>query len=280
MKLIYVHITNYLFKYYVFQTVLGVDGGYLKIPRFVTSLDQIIYFSEGESSEPDLDGTIPDSAALTCCTNYRTAQIETDLMRKTGVLLSIRVQDSHTDKPESRMQVLSKCEFCKSSNQQYYTLLGDWQRNKTQFGKFFNEFDLYKKQSFNNYSLRIGYFNYFPHFMCVNGDDGVSLKKPQQVILPFQNHCLGIEWQIVNNLAKSLNFNFNLTNIGNDIENPTYKTNFSLMLNSLQMDVIDLAVGGITLTSERMAKIDFSQIFETEPIGNIEVLLYYETTIN
>src|SRR5579875_2373826 len=120
----------------------GAIHNYILLPKLFTSLDQVLYFTESEESNQNSKGelTLPvrNSDDDVSCQNPRTETHESTLLRKVGKLLTIRAKFP-TDTPDldTLMNVCSLCEFCSDEKRHAYQYLGNWQRNKTHFGRKF-----------------------------------------------------------------------------------------------------------------------------------------------
>jgi hypothetical protein len=193
-------------------------------------------------------------------------ETQASILQQTGIMLWIVVRNT-THAPESVMEVYSRCEFCGPVTKRHETYLGSWQRNRTQFGRFLTEFENYEKgSSFNDSDLNIGYFNHPPHFSCSPSPQTNSSSDSADA----EKNCAGVEWEIIFQFGRSLHIDFSLFNLGADHNHRGRAiTNISRMISALHDGTIDFAVGGISVTSERMALIDFSKVFATEPIGKI-----------
>jgi len=234
---------------------------YSSFPKFFAYSDQTIYLSYATNSR---ENNFEKSS-----TDLEITDTQAEIIKQTGILLWVGIRET-TNMPEALMEVYSKCEFCGPGATLHQEFLGLWQRNRTQFGfiKHFEQFQ--KSSSFNDSELTVGYFNHPPHFECV------------WHYFDVEPNCTGIEWKILTQIGHYLNIRFNLVELGanedqhrsnsdNRIGNKKSVANISTMINALQQDEIDFAVGGISVTSERIALIDFSKVFATEPIGKYNI---------
>jgi len=95
-----------------------------------------------------------------------------------------------------------------------------------------------------------------------------------------QNECYGVEWEMLKQMSQSLEFAGELIELGTLYESANREeniytslkdsasNNISWMIDAIHNEKIDLAVGGISVTPDRAATVDFTNIFTHEPIGN------------
>lgn len=263
--------------------------GHLKLPKFIESSDQVLFLSNYldmnimEDSENGTERNVTTSLTVQ-------DDIPTKILKQSGIMLQIIVNDSLTEaEPESLMHVYSICDYCGGTSKWHQRDLGYWQRNKTLFGKYFHVFDQFYKNSFNSTNLSIGYFNHKPHFSCYF--DGVFNKqdivKPGEVIMAVDNGtfessdepvtiqetvttCEGVEWEMISQMAKSLDFTTTWVNLSNPELGEGHlgeTSNISNMIDAFEAEKIDLGVGGISVTRKRTMYVDFSSVFANDPIG-------------
>ncbi|CAL8095307.1 unnamed protein product [Orchesella dallaii] len=230
--------------------------GHLKLPKFIESSDQVLYFSDFMADQTNNTSMISRN------------NIQANILKQSGILLQIGVENKTEQEPEALMHVYSICGYCGQPTKWQHRDLGHWQRNRTQFAKFFHVFDNFHKLSFNNTNLNIGYFNHPPHFSCYADDvtrEGNGTSWIDQEII---TSCEGVEWEMISQMGKSLDFSVTWTNLSDGSSQGSLgeTSNISNMIAHFQDEKIDLAVGGISVTPQRVMYVDFSNVFANDPI--------------
>lgn len=253
------------------------DIGYLELPKFIESSDQVLYLSNYVENLT-INGAAGDSYG-------NQDDIQSKILKQSGIMLQIAVENMTETEPETLMHIYSVCEYCGEASKWHQRDLGFWQRNKTLFGKYFHIFEDFHKLSFNSTNLSIGYFNHLPHFSCYfdgtlsKGDmpgTEMFLMEDETIeeghALPHETltTCEGVEWEMISQMGKSLDFTTTWINLSHTDKNEDYlgeNSNISNMIASFESGKIDLAVGGISVTPQRTMYVDFSSVFSNDPIG-------------
>lgn len=250
--------------------------GHLQFSKFIESSDQVLYLSDFPYDYFMSNNGSSDNQMIIRNENQE------KILKQSGILVQLSVEKFA--EPEALLRAYSNCKYCGPSSKWHQRDLGTWQRNKTQFGRFFRVFKDFHKLSFNKTNLNIGYFNHPPHFSCYTEASFNFEADPGNEAIEVQQEgaysCQGVEWEMISQMEASLDFTATWINLSNPTVGYLGETsNISNMITSFEAEKIDLAVGGISVTPKRTLYVDFSSVFANDPVGtlNFTNIYYYES---
>lgn len=98
---------------------------------------------------------------------------------------------------------------------------------------------------FYGHKMKVAFINYYPYAFALPNDNNITIK-PQ-----------GMEIKMLEVLSKKMNFSYQLEQV-----NLTYND----LIEKLASGHFDFAIGGLSMTPDRVSSVRFSNIFKIEPI--------------
>lgn len=143
---------------------------------------------------------------------------------------------------------------------------------KLKSGEVLNSSDQWFPNNFDNFVghvMKVVYVDYFPYIYCIN--------KSKVAKTTICNEAIGSEYQLLATLSRALNFSFQLIEATDQSYRP--------LIEGLVSGKFDFGIGGLSMTSKRRKKVQFSCVIRFEKLGVIFIyqkplyqrLLYYES---
>ena len=182
-----------------------------------------------------------------------TDSLDSILLKLAGVVLSVEIQE-RLPTLASIFNVSSSCLYCNATT----TSLGLWRRNHTHFSDLINT--VWGKNDFGTFggycNFDVGYVDNPPHVFCNTTELG-------------HQDCSGVEWEMILHMSHKMEFGFKLHNFTSDGEQGTVydENNVTGILGAITRHAINFGIGGHSISEEKKAVVDFTDVYINHPVG-------------